>query len=54
MRPIRRAAVTGLFALWLAPLGATAAAEDNRTAASAENRAEKAPDAPPPAPPSRN
>ncbi|NMJ41134.1 hypothetical protein GWK16_07780 [Roseomonas sp. JC162] len=25
MRPIRRAAVTGLFALWLAPLGAVTA-----------------------------
>ena len=27
MRPIQRAAVTGLFALWLAPLGAPAPAE---------------------------
>ena len=36
MRPIRRAAVTGLFALWLAPLGAAAA--DRAPAAGAEAR----------------
>lgn len=29
MRDIRRAAVTGLFALWLAPLSASAAAPNN-------------------------
>lgn len=34
MRPIQRAAVTGLFALWLAPLGATVPAERGGVAAS--------------------
>jgi len=31
MRDIRRAAVTGLFALWLAPLSASAEAPNNPT-----------------------
>lgn len=34
MRAIRRAAVTGLFALWLAPLGAAVPSERGGVAAS--------------------
>ncbi|HEV7268340.1 MAG TPA: hypothetical protein VGN83_26065 [Falsiroseomonas sp.] len=37
MRPIRRAAVTGLFALWLAPLGAMAESQSSNSSTNCSN-----------------
>ena len=37
MRPIRRAAVTGLFALWLAPLPALAGSQSSNSSSDCSN-----------------